>query len=121
MKRLLALCMALGLSACVSTQMKALIGSPIQEAQIQYGAPVQVMDMPGGLRAYQYRFGGGSVMIPSQAQSTGQTINGTTFVSTTATPTMFAETPGCILTFIARPVGDEWIISDIRVPKALVC
>lgn len=119
--RAAALLLALGLGGCVSTEMKSLVGSPIQEAQIRYGAPEQVIDMPGGARAYQFRAGGGTLLLPSSSTTTATVAGPSIMAQTTGTPGGFVRSDGCLLTFIAHQRTGAWIIDDIRVPKGLVC
>jgi hypothetical protein len=108
-------------AACVSTEMRSLIGSPIQEAEIAYGAPVHVIDMPDGRKAYQFRYGGGPVVLPGQSSTTATAIGSTVVANTVSSPAAILETKGCLLTFIAAASSSAWIIEDIRVPRDLVC
>lgn len=120
-RALVALAVAALLSSCVSTQMKGLVGSPVQEAQIRYGAPAQVIEMPDGRRAYQFRSGGGAVVVPGYATTTATAVGNTVTARTVGSPGGVVETPGCLLTFLARERAGTWIIEDIRVPTELVC
>ena len=109
------------LAGCVSTEMRALVGQPIQEAQIRYGPPVQVVDMPDGGRAYGFHYGGGAAVLPSSSRTTAF-VNGPVISAQTQTmPGGVVELPGCTITFMARQHGPAWVIEDIRVPKQLVC
>jgi len=119
MKR--ALLALLTLTGCVSTDMKGMMGQPVQELVLKYGPPDQVVDMPDGSRAYQFRQGGGSVILPGASQTTFQSYGATATASTTSTPALALDAPGCRLTFIARQDAAGWFVRDIRIPKGLVC
>lgn len=112
---------ALLLAACASTEMRQYVGKDVTELQMAYGAPENVIDLPDGRRAFQYRWGGGAGVIPGQSTSTVQSWGNTATVSTTATPAMAFQSPGCLITYIASPAGNLWTVTDIRVPKQLVC
>jgi hypothetical protein len=96
----------LSLSGCVSTEMKPMIGHPIQDALIKYGAPEQIIDMPDGAKAYQFRQAGGAAFVPG---------------ATRTTPGVAVALDGCLLTFIAKPEADGLVVRDIVVPKGLTC
>lgn len=106
------------LAGCVSTEMKRYVGSDISEVLIAYGQPEQVIPLPDGLKAYQFRSGGGAVVIPGSANSTIVQSGPVATVHTVATPGGIVPTEGCLLTFIVDPGGR---VTDIRVPKKLVC
>lgn len=42
-------------------------------------------------------------------------------VTTTATPAYIVESQGCLVTLIARPAGNDFIVEEYRIPKRLVC
>lgn len=113
---------AFAMASCASTEMKTFIGKPAEEAMFAYGPPANVFDLSDGRRAYQYRWGGGAVMMPGRATSTAQSFGSITTVQTTATPAAIFESAGCLITFIARDQGGgRWVLEDYRVPKQLVC
>lgn len=117
----LVLALSTAVSGCVSTEMRSFVGRPIQDAQIAYGAPEQVIDMPDGAKAFQFRYGGGPILIPG-ASTTQATVSGPVITATTTgTPGAVVNSSGCLLTFIARPHGGTWVIEETRVPKGLVC
>lgn len=109
---------ALMLAGCVSTEMRRYVGQDISEVQMRYGAPANVIALPNGNRAYQFRSGGGSFVVPGSQQSTITTYGNTATVNTTGTPAYPIHAAGCLVTFIADPSGR---VVDIRVPKGLVC
>lgn len=112
---------ALALAGCVSTQMESFVGRPIQEAMLRYGSPENIVDMPDGARAFQFRYGGGPVIVPGTTHSTVTTFGNMATVNTTGTPGAVIQTRGCLLTFIARQEGQVWIVREIRPPSDLVC
>lgn len=59
------------LSGCVSTHMKQYIGRDIREVILDDGPPVNAMDMGNGVRAFQFRIGGGTYRLPSTTTTSG--------------------------------------------------
>lgn len=109
-------------ASCVSTEMQTFVGKPVEESMFAYGEPVNVMELPDGRRAYQYRMGGGVVALPSRTTATAQTFGNTTTVQSTSTPAAIYEAAGCLITFIARDQGGgRYVIEEYRVPRQLVC
>lgn len=106
------------LAGCVSTDMRRYVGSDISEVQITYGAPEQIIALPGGVEAYQFRSGGGAAVIPGNANSTIVQNGNVATIHTTGTPTTLIQSSGCLLTFIVGPNGR---VTGIRAPKGLVC
>lgn len=92
--------LGLVLAGCVSTEMNGLIGRPIQDAQLRYGAPVQVIDMPSGSKIYQFRTSGGAVAMSHGVGGYSQ---------------------GCLLGFETRPRDGQEVIEATHVPRGLVC
>ena len=107
--------------------MKQFIGKDVRYIAVQDGAPENVIDMPDGRRAFQYRWGGGTVSVPTRTTTSGQvqlvgdsviyreerlTSGGGTFVS-----------EGCLITYFAAwdASNQGWIVNDISYPKGLVC
>jgi hypothetical protein len=109
------------IAGCVSTQMRGYVGRDITEAMLAYGQPVQTLDLPDGRRAFQFRYGGGTAIIPAQGYARATTAANTTSVSSTSTPAVLVDRPGCLLTFIAKPAGSSWTVVETRTPKELVC
>lgn len=109
------------LAGCVSTEMRKFVGQDISEVMIRYGQPEHVIAMPDGRRAFQFRHGGGPVVVPGTTSSTVTSWGNTAYVNTTAMPAMAFDAPGCLLTFLAVSSGGSWRVSDVRVPKQLVC
>lgn len=121
MKRIVLAAMAIALSGCVSTAMKAHVGKSITEALFAYGKPENVFDLPDGRRAFQFRWGGGSAIIPGQSNSTMMPNGAGYSVNTTSTPATLIESAGCLVTLIAKPSGSDFIVEEYRYPKRLVC
>lgn len=109
------------LCACVSTEMKSYVGKPIEEAFIAYGPPENSFVFPDGRRAYQFRWGGGTYVQPSNSTATASTFGNVTTVNATTTPAMVLNSPGCLITFIAADSGAGLVIQDYRYPKQLTC
>ena len=123
MKRfILAATLAVAVAGCASTAMKQHVGQSINEAFFAYGKPENVFDLPDGRRAVQFYWGGSSGVVPGQANTT---INPTGFgsysVATTSIPATYVESDGCLVTLIARPQGNDFIVEEYRIPKRLVC
>lgn len=106
------------LAGCVSTEMRRYVGSNISEVQIAYGQPEQIIALPDGRKAYQFRSGGGAAVIPGNTSSTIVQTGNVATVHATGTPAAIVQSNGCLLTFIVDPGGR---VTDIRVPKGLVC
>lgn len=119
--RTLAFIALAALSGCASTEMRPYVGKPIEEAFISYGRPENVFDLPGGTRAFQFRWGGGQGVIPGQAITTVTTTGSLTTARTAGTPPIIYDAPGCLITFIARDSGAGYIVEEYRVPKQLTC
>lgn len=90
--RHLALALTFGLSGCISTEINGLVGHPIEDAQLKYGAPEQVIDMPAGTKVYQFRTGGIALIDK-----------------------------GCLIGFTARKQAERWMIESAQTPKGLAC
>lgn len=121
MRKLVLVAAAALAAACVSTEMKGYVGKDVSEVLMGYGQPGNVLDLPDGRRAWQFRWGGGSGVIPGRSQTTVQTIGNTAVATTTATPATIVHSEGCLITYIGARSGNSWTITDIRVPKQLVC
>ena len=109
------------LGGCVSTEMKRYVGKPIEDALISYGKPENVFEFPDGRRAYQFRWGGGTIVTPARGQAVASSFGNMTVVQTTSTPAMVLDSPCCLITYITRNNGTGYVIEDYRYPKKLVC
>lgn len=90
--RLLAVTAMLCLTACASQIMEGFVGKDITDVQLQYGPPINVMDMPDGRKAFQWRFDS-NVMMPMTTTYTGTTAftTGGSIISTACFYTLFAK------------------------------
>lgn len=109
------------LAGCVSTEMRRYVGSDISEVMIAYGQPAQIIELPDGRRAYQFRSETATLVTPGRASSTVTAYGNVATVQTVATPATAVPIGGCLLTFIAAPSGNSWTVTEIRVPRQLVC
>lgn len=114
-------------SGCVSTHMKQFIGRDVRYIAVQDGAPENVLDMPDGRRAFQYRLGGGQIAVPATTTTNGQVqlVGDSVFYNeqklTTGGGTVSSD--GCLVTYFAEWDAQRkgWIVRDIWHPKRLVC
>ena len=122
--------LALGLfllTGCVSSHMKQFIGKDIRYVIVESGAPVNEFDMGDGRRAYQFYWGGGTVVLPQTTTERGSvSVTGNTgqFNSTTVTnPGGVFTSKGCLITYFARQNKETgaWIVEDIYYPQRLSC
>ncbi len=115
------------LSGCDSTMMKKSIGGDIRLVILDHGDPVRIMDMGDGRRAYQFRYGGGTYVLPEKTKVTGSITGvGNSAVYSgkkTKSGGQVVSSPGCLLTYFAKKdeAKNAWIVVGIRVPKQLVC
>ena len=122
MRKLLLVSLGLSiLTGCVSTEMKSYVGKSIEETFISYGKPENVFEFPDGRRAYQFRWGGGSFATPAKGTAIATSVGNVTTVQTTSTPATIMNSPGCLITYIARDGGNGFVIEEYRYPKRLVC
>ena len=115
------------LAGCASTHMKQYIGKDVREVIIENGPPIYAFDMGDGRRAFQFRWGGGSFVIPQRTTVTGSStaVGGSGWYSGSAITSGggVITSEGCVLTYFARwnEVKNAWIVTEYRVPKQLVC
>lgn len=122
MARLMIVAIALALFGCASDAMRGYVGKSVTAAYIDHGTPENVFDLPDGRRAFQFRWGGGAGIVPGYANSTvSPTGLGGFRVTTTGVPATYVESAGCLVTLIARPNGNDFLIEEYRIPKRLVC
>ena len=111
-------------TGCVSSHMKQYIGKDISYVMIDSGKPVNVFDMPNGLKAYQFYWGGGDFVVP-QTTTTQGSINsfGQFSSTTTTTPGGVYSSKGCLITYFTKEdkKTKRWIVVDISYPNNLVC
>ena len=99
----------------------------VREVIIENGPPIYAFDMGDGRRAFQFRWGGGSFVIPQRTTVTGSStaVGGSGWYSGSAITSGggVITSEGCVLTYFARwnEVKNAWIVTEYRVPKQLVC
>jgi hypothetical protein len=114
-------------SGCASTHMERYVGKDIREVILDSGPPVNALDLDGGRRAFQFRWGGGTFLVPSQTTTTGQiNVTGNTAwlqSRTLSTGGGIISSEGCIVTYITtfNAAKQSWIVESYRIPKQLVC
>lgn len=113
---------AFALVGCASTAMKRFVGGSISEAYMAYGKPENVFDLPDGRRAFQFYWGGGSGVVPGRSNThiSGDGRFGYN-VTTVGTPAMIYENKGCLVTLIARPADNDFLVEEYRIPKRAIC
>jgi len=118
---------ALCLQSCASTHMKQYIGKDVRYIVLDSGAPENVMDMPDGRRAFQFRWGGGTYRIPKTTTTNGQVqlVGDSAYYSEQKLESgaVVVQSRGCLLTYFAKwdAQAKGWIVVDIRYPKGLTC
>ncbi len=117
----------LAASGCVSTHMKKFIGQDVRYIEVEDGAPVKVIDLPDGQRAFQYLWGGGRHVVPKTVTSQGQVqlVGDTAYYTEkkVASGGFVIDNPGCVITYFAEwnAAKKGWIVVRISYPKQLVC
>lgn len=115
------------ITGCASTHMKQYLGKDVREIVIDNGPPINAFDMGDGRRAFQFRWGGGTYVMPQTTTVTGSTtaIGNTTWYSGSAITSGggIINSEGCVLTYFTRWNQEQqaWIVTEYRVPKGLVC
>jgi len=110
-----------------SSHMKQYVAKDIREIIIDSGQPENAFDLGDGRRVFQFRWGGGSYVVPQTTSYTGNinTIGNNTWLSGKAITTGggIVTSEGCLLSYIAKwnENRNGWIVDEIRVPKQLVC
>lgn len=115
------------LGACASTHMKQYVGLDIRYVILDSGPPIYAFDMPDDTRAFQFRWGGGTFVVPQSTTTTGNVTsvgNSAWFQQqsiTTGGGVVTSE--GCVITYFSRWNEEKrgWIVESFRVPKQLVC
>ncbi|SRR5690554_419607 len=114
-------------AGCVSTEMKSYMGKDIREVILVSGPPINALDMGNGVRAFQFKWGGGSFTVPQTTQTTGNVtsygnsawLNATSI--TTGGGTFHSE--GCVISYLTEwnEKTEGWVVTGYRYPKQLVC
>jgi hypothetical protein len=107
--------------------MKAYIGQDVRYIVLDDGQPENVMDMPDGRRAFQFRWGGGTYKVPKMTTTRGniQLVGNTAYYAEQKLESGggTVTSAGCLLTYFAKwdAQAKGWIVVEIRYPKKLVC
>lgn len=115
------------ISGCASTHMKQYIGKDVREIIIDNGPPINAFDMGDGRRAFQFRWGGGTYVMPQTTTITGSstTTGNSAWYSGSAITSGggIVTSEGCVLTYFAHRNEQKsaWIVTEYKVPKQLVC
>lgn len=91
----------LALAGCASQIMEGFVGKDISEVQLQYGPPINVMDLPDGRKAFQWRFDSTTYMPVTTnytAYGSGNMVSGTAYSYGGG-----AFTTPCFYTLFAKP------------------
>jgi hypothetical protein len=115
------------IGGCASTHMKQYVGKDVREIVINSGAPENAFDLGDGRRVFQFRWGGGTFVVPQTTTFSGSTsaIGNSAWYSGSAITTGggVVSSPGCLLSYIATwdSAASSWVVDEVRVPKQLVC
>jgi hypothetical protein len=118
---------ALAGTGCVSTHMKKFVGKDVRYIEIEDGAPVKVLDLPDGRRAFQYLWGGGRYVVPQTITTQGQVelVGDKAYYTERKLQSggYVVDNPGCVITYIAEwnAAKTGWIVADISFPRRAVC
>jgi hypothetical protein len=115
------------LASCASTHMKKYLGKDIREVVIDAGPPIDAFDMNDGTRAFQFRWGGGTFVVPQTTTTSGAVTavgNSAWYQGQSITSGGGVVTSeGCVITYFAtwKEEQNAWVVTNYRVPKQLVC
>ncbi len=116
MKRLIFACFVL-LAGCATAVLESYVGKSITEPILDYGPPVNAVDLPDGRRAFQWAVNSTGV-IPVTSTNSATVWGGGTSTLVTGTTTNYIPTSSqCVYTLYARPQGDDWIVTGYREPN----
>lgn len=97
--------------------MQGYVGKSIQEPILDYGPPANIVDLSDGQRAFQWQIeSSGVVPISSPSTSTIYGSGGFATVSTTTT-NYLPYSNSCLYTLLARPSGDDFVVTGFRKPR----
>jgi len=103
---------------CSTDIMRGYIGRPPESVMAKYGPPIDVRDLPGGRRAYQW-LEESTTTTPGTATTRVEHKgrgNRHPEIKTEYTPST-TETDRCFYTFYANRVEDGWLIYDFEKPR----
>lgn len=121
MKRLvLVACLAFAGSGCASQILAPYVGRSIEEPILDYGPPVNVLDLSDGRRAYQWRATNSGV-LPMSSPSTATVYGSGGYATAYGTTTTYVPySQDCLYTLTATRQGGQWIVEGYRQPN-LMC
>ena len=119
MKLVLALCIVASLlAACTADQMRTYIGQDIRSVELNYGPPVNQIDLGTGTRAFQWQkisvdTTPVSAVTTTEKEKGGRRIMQTQYIGGDTSVTK------CLYTFITmwNPQANGWIVTGIREPS----
>jgi hypothetical protein len=147
-KLIVVLCLVIVSGCAVNTnRLKGYIGQGIRQVMIDYGRPVNVIDMGGGVRAYQFTESNTRVLPKQETVRTNSTTYGNTrtngnlfgssgngtfnssgrgSASTNTTQTYVTterinfDCTYTLMTAFARSTGN-WVVTEVKSPTGLRC
>lgn len=119
MKSILALCtLIILLIGCTADQMRTYIGQDIRSVELNYGPPVNQIDLGNGTRAFQWQkisveTTPVSAVSTTEKEKKGRRTTQTQFIGGDTSVTK------CLYTFIAmwNPQANGWVVTGIREPS----
>ncbi|MFT6461403.1 MAG: hypothetical protein ACJA0Y_000899 [Maricaulis maris] len=126
-KAFIALAVAAAVTGCASTHMEQFVDQDIREVVMVDGPPENVFDFGPARRVFQFRWGGGSYVLPESSTMRGQAyrIGSTVYghATTSSIPARQITSDGCLLSYITEWDANRegWIVRETRYPDRLVC
>lgn len=113
-----AVLLSLGLSGCARVIMGSYVGKPVMEIVLDYGPPVNAIDLEPGRRAFQWvrSYSGSTPMVATTSYSgVGSPWVTSNTVITGGNPAV----RDCLYTFTATwdAKGSRWMVDDYRLPE----
>ena len=106
------------LAACAADAMQGFVGQDIRAVELQYGPPVNEIDLGGGTRAFQWQKTSidttpASAVTTTDKDKKGRKTTQTTFVGGTQSVSV------CLYTFLTGWDGPRngWIVTGFRQPS----
>ncbi len=105
------------IAGCATTIMEGYVGKPITEVVLDYGPPVNFLDIEQGRRAFQWRIDS-SGYIPMTTPSNGSIYGAGGYASYTSTTTTYVPyEQSCLYTMTATWSGETWVVDGFRQPR----
>jgi hypothetical protein len=118
MKRFIPYVLALTVGACVADTMQTYVGQDVRAVELAYGPPSNVIDMGGGVRAYQWTRTSvsttpGSAVTTTEKDKKGRRRSETRFIGGEQSVSR------CLYTFMTgwNPQRNGWIVTGYRQPS----